>query len=217
MPRKPDTNKKDRYNDPFPSALRELVEENKTTQEVLKTVLNVNNRQSVTGYIDGSTLPTIDKLVALAKHFGVSSDYLLGLSGGVKSPNAEIRAICDYTGLSEESVEYLHKQVGRSSELFTQQVLNDLLSTEIIFGIGFSLAQSLRCYSIGVSNPQNEESIVEHLLPINESEYPEGGVIPINAFDASDFYKERASRLFWQFIEGYVLNHSKNNDQNTEK
>lgn len=102
MPRKPNSSN-DRYNDPFPTRLRELVGERGTKQEELKNVLCVKNRQSVTGYIDGSTVPTIDKVVALAKYYGVNADYLLGLSG-IKSPNPNIQVACDCTGLSEKAV-----------------------------------------------------------------------------------------------------------------
>lgn len=103
MPRKPNTTAK-RYNDPFPTALRRLMAERKTTQDVLAQVLGVKNRQSVTGYINGNTLPNSDKIVALAEFFGVSADYLLGLSD-IKTDNTELIGVCEHTGLSDETEE----------------------------------------------------------------------------------------------------------------
>ncbi len=103
MPRKPDTTKKERYNDPFPTALRKLIEEQGITQEELKEKLGVSTRQSVTGYIDGSTLPTIDKINALADLFNVSTDYLLGRTPE-KTSDVNLQAIYNDLGLSEESV-----------------------------------------------------------------------------------------------------------------
>ncbi len=106
MPRKPDIQKKERYNDPFPSRLRELMRENHITQDQLLDVLELKNRQSVTGYIDGETLPTIDKLSAIADFFGVSSDYMLGRSSN-KTNDMELEAACSYTGLSVNAVNAL--------------------------------------------------------------------------------------------------------------
>lgn len=45
-------------------------------------------------------------IVALAKHYGVSIDFLLGLSPN-PTTNKDLDAICQYTGLSQRSVEYL--------------------------------------------------------------------------------------------------------------
>lgn len=104
MPRKPDVNKKERYNDPFPTALRTLIDEHGTKQEELKEVLDLKNRQSVTGYIDGETLPTIDKVVAVAKHYKVSADWLLGLSP-TRSPDTSLQAAAAVTGLSEKALD----------------------------------------------------------------------------------------------------------------
>lgn len=103
MPRKPNTTKKERYNDPFPTVLRKLIEEKGITQEELKEKLGVSTRQSVTGYIDGSTLPTIDKINALADLFDVSADYLLGRTPE-KTSEVDLKAVYEDIGLSEEAV-----------------------------------------------------------------------------------------------------------------
>ena len=107
MPRKPNIDN-DRYNDPFPTILRQLMDERGTRQEDLISVLGVKNRQSVTGYRDGSTLPTIDKLVSLAKYFDVSTDYLLGRTGA-KTDDPVEQIVFDYTGLSLEAIRRLHQ------------------------------------------------------------------------------------------------------------
>lgn len=46
-------------------------------------------------------------LIALAEHFHVTTDYLLGLSE-TKTNDRDIAAIGDYTGLDEESISNLH-------------------------------------------------------------------------------------------------------------
>lgn len=102
MPRKPNIGG-DHYNDPFPTRLRELMESQGIRQEGLTEVLGVKSRQSVTGYTDGSTVPTSDKIIALAKYFHVSADYLLGLEN---APTTDIdeKAVLRYTGLSQKAL-----------------------------------------------------------------------------------------------------------------
>ncbi len=102
MPRKTDITKKERYFDPFPSMLRDLMKANHTNQTKIAEILNLKSRQSVTGYIDGSTLPTIDKVIALAEYYHVSADFLLGIKD-VQSTTAVLQAACEYTGLTEQA------------------------------------------------------------------------------------------------------------------
>lgn len=48
-----------------------------------------------------------DKIAALAKHYGVSADYLLGLSPN-PTTDKDVDAICNYTGLSDTAIENLN-------------------------------------------------------------------------------------------------------------
>lgn len=57
--------------------------------------------------------------VALARYFNVSADYLLCLTEE-KTNNKDIRGVCDYTGLREETVDYLHS-------LFTDEIERECL------------------------------------------------------------------------------------------
>lgn len=102
MPRKLNTSS-DHFHDPFPSVLRKLKDEHGTTQEQLAAVLGLAARQSVTGYTDGSTSPTPEKIVAVAKYYGVTADYLLGLSDN-PSVDPHIQSACKVTGLSLEAI-----------------------------------------------------------------------------------------------------------------
>lgn len=76
------------------------------TQEQLAKALGVT-RPTVVGWSDGRNLPDIESLERITKLFGVSADYLLGLSDTV-SPDVSLRAAVEYTGLSEAAVEWLH-------------------------------------------------------------------------------------------------------------
>lgn len=49
-----------------------------------------------------------DKIALLAKHYGVSADYLLGLSP-YPTVDKDLEFVCKYTGLNESSVKYLRQ------------------------------------------------------------------------------------------------------------
>jgi transcriptional regulator with XRE-family HTH domain len=72
--------------------------------------------------------PTIDALAKIASYFKVSADYLLGLSQA-QTTNIELKAICEYTGLSEDALESLNfiKHELAGPELFRRSVLLDVL------------------------------------------------------------------------------------------
>jgi transcriptional regulator with XRE-family HTH domain len=52
--------------------------------------------------------PGADTIYRLSKCFGVSSDYLLGLSDA-PTTDADLRAVCEYTGLSQAAIEYIRE------------------------------------------------------------------------------------------------------------
>ena len=91
-----------------------------------RTVHNRNGKQTTdavmkaTG-ISKSTLsdiendsrdPGAETICKLARHYGVSTDYLLGLSN-IKTPETTAQAVIKYTGLSEENVQTLHEMSER--------------------------------------------------------------------------------------------------------
>jgi len=57
--------------------LRELRKENKMSQETLGKLLGVT-KVSVSGYENGTRMPSLDVLQGMIDVFGVSADYLLG-------------------------------------------------------------------------------------------------------------------------------------------
>lgn len=83
------------------------------------------SRASLEYYEKGKRKPDIEVLVRLADYYGVSTDYLLGLSD-VSTTDKDIKFICNYTGLSETSVKILNS----ANDLFKleyMQVINFLI------------------------------------------------------------------------------------------
>lgn len=63
----------------FVSRLNDLLKENKVTKQSLADAINVK-RQAASQFANGANLPSLEKLVAIAEFFGVTTDYLLGIS-----------------------------------------------------------------------------------------------------------------------------------------
>lgn len=122
----------DHYNDPFPSNFRSLIEETtiagrKIRQEDLTDVLGVKSRQSITGYLDGSTSPSPKQLVSLALYFDVSVDFLLGLADREnRSRDKKLKLVSASTGLSNKSAEFLFSLKAESKKKSGQEASNIL-------------------------------------------------------------------------------------------
>ena len=95
--------KKDCYiNSSFAEKLAEIMKEQGTTQKELADNIGVT-RQAISQYTKGITQPTADIIVAIAKFFNVSTDYLLGVSDA-KSTDMDIQGACKFFGVSEETI-----------------------------------------------------------------------------------------------------------------
>ena len=95
--------------------IRELRTKRNITQEELAEVLKTTP-QTVSRYEIGERKTNQDILFSLANYFNVSADYLLGLSS-VSKVDLELKAICDYTGLTEQSVKCLNNRLVKSDEI----------------------------------------------------------------------------------------------------
>lgn len=84
-----------------------LREQNNESQQELADAIGVS-RSLVKAWELGERRIKIDDLVCLSAHYHVSSDYLLGLSAAA-TDRQDVRFVCEYTGLSKETIEKFHK------------------------------------------------------------------------------------------------------------
>ena len=109
-----------------------LIESNKTI--VAFADFLGTSRQSLGYYLNGQRIPDALMIRQICERCNVSADWLLGLSD-VKSPDANIKAICEYTGLSEKAIEYLHEvrteklYAGTGLETEAKTAINTVLDT----------------------------------------------------------------------------------------
>ena len=93
-------------NQTFLERFRNLFNEKGCSQVELANAVG-SYRSTVASWLDGKSVPNAYMLKALADYFSVSADYLL-CSSNVRSSDVNVKAAMEYTGLSEEAVEWLH-------------------------------------------------------------------------------------------------------------
>ena len=120
----------DNTNALFPSQLRELRKEKGISQEILARDLGVS-KSTIGLYETGDTLPDAQTLHDLAVYFGVSADWLLGLSRA-RAADANVRRVCDLTGLSEASLNRLVSAAKRKKTTWAAVINQFLLQPRIL-------------------------------------------------------------------------------------
>ena len=99
----------------------------KDTKEAnrLKDCLGVSI-QAINQYKLGTTFPKTENLIKIADYFGISVDYLLGLTG---TPNRDttIQAVHDVTGLSVGAIIKLHDIYEKNSETLFSEIISALI------------------------------------------------------------------------------------------
>ncbi len=111
----------------FKERFRTLRKERGLTQLDLAEKIGVD-RGTIIAWENGGKDPRgIEMLVNISSALTVSVDYLIGLTD-IQSPSTTIRAICEYTGLSEKSIEYLSLAVSMGANFKSNKTNLDIRS-----------------------------------------------------------------------------------------
>ncbi len=102
----------------FAERFKQLRADKKLSLQKVATDLNVT-AQSLSLYEKGQRTINIDLLKRVAEYFGVSSDYLIGLSD-VSSSNMELTAVCHYTGLNNEAIENIINHTSSPKSIYDE-------------------------------------------------------------------------------------------------
>ena len=119
-----------------------LREEKGETQQELADAIGIT-RQSLSRYELAMRTVNVEVLAALAQHFGVSADYLLGLSD-VKSTEQDVQTTCEVTGLSEEAVIQLQETQRKKKSNQTLHALSEMISDTNFFVVLEQICESAR-------------------------------------------------------------------------
>ncbi len=134
MKTKKSTYNAEKENAVFAKKLRKIAKEKGITQQALADFIGEQTgetitRQSVGQWFIGATCPPLRTVPLIAEFFGVSTDYLL-TETETKSPDVNIQAIREYTRLSEEAAEKLHKIGLRNKITANSDTLSELIENE---------------------------------------------------------------------------------------
>jgi len=158
----------------FATRLCRLMDDTGTTQQQLADRIGIT-RQTISQYMNGDIEPKMRYFTAIADFFNVSADYLLGLSD-VKTTNPDIKAVCELTGLSEESINSLKQPIenklciGIRDYFISNGGLDDIVNLFKMELENVALSTEEYKYKRGIS-PKEQDKDTEHMkrFAINRS------------------------------------------------
>ena len=120
----------------FSERLTQLREDRGLKRQEVADALEIS-RASLEYYEKGQRKPDIEVAARIAKYYGVSTDYLVGVSAAqvTASENETLKTVCDYLGISEASAE----QVSYLTSIGYNTNMDAILSSEIIEILTISL------------------------------------------------------------------------------
>lgn len=104
--------------------LKQLIDSKKNRQEIADAISC--DVSLVTHHYNGKRSVTMDFLKKYAQYFGVSSDYLLGLSD-VPTTDKDLQFVCNYTGLNEDTIRWF-RHSGKYITAFIEYLIRENLS-----------------------------------------------------------------------------------------
>ena len=161
----------------FGERLGDLIANNKTNATALAKEAGLQ-QSAISDYLNKDRAPDCGTIYALARHFHVSADYLLGLEP-IPATDLTTRDIHRKTGLSEENISRLIKAENHTSGLSYADFVNMCLDATYLGRANFyMLAEAMASRMVYEKSKANSSSD----LPLSSDEYIE----MVNAMDAAD-------------------------------
>lgn len=214
------------------SRIQKIREAKGESQTALGEALGGIHREVIKTWEAGTRHIKAPDLIALADHFDCTIDFLVGRSDN-PSRDKNIQEICDYTGLSQWSIEELHECKKDSEREKYIETINALLENgEFFHSMASSVTRAAEAKTIWrmihgsgikVSDPEywNEANRVltvanvatEEYSPFNYAEIPNAQNMPVllpagswflTADDAAEFLVNRATEFFRDIITEHI-------------
>lgn len=183
----------------FGERLGDLISDNKTTANAVAKDTGIT-QSAISNYLNTDRAPDCATIIALSKHFSVSTNYLLGLTD-VKTPVTDIQAVVAQTGLTESNVQTL--QYFSNNAIFTQ-LYNDGIELLSDLDITVSYAAMLSALKVpAYTSPSDLESIAHEWS--EEDALRQKGCVKLTGEEAFYFYCTRVAEDFKKaLIEKYL-------------
>jgi len=191
--------------------IKELREKAGESQEQLAVAIEAPNRETIARWENGSRDLKREYIIALASHFNVSTDYLLGLSD-VQSVNEDIKIACKVTGLSEKAIEHLSDMQYCDFNMPSSYTRVKIIEQIVLSGHFRKLLNTLctACLFAGAENLTNttEYGVSSDGRTVNFNKLSKG--------DLLELYTQKASKEFNMIIDK-ITKEAVNNGNNRPK
>ena len=161
----------------FGERLEDLIKLNKTTATALAKDTGLS-QSAISDYLNKDRAPDCATIYALARHFHVSADYLLGLEP-IPATDLTTRDIHRKTGLSEENISRLLKGDNNTSGLSYADFVNMCLDATYLGRANFYMLAQAKASKMEYENAKAD---ISSDIPFSKDEFIE----KIKAMDAAD-------------------------------
>ncbi|MBE6628977.1 MAG: helix-turn-helix transcriptional regulator [Ruminococcaceae bacterium] len=152
--------------------------------------------------------PGADTIFRIANFFNVSADYLLGISD-IPTQNAELKAVCEYTGLSQKAIEKILevKQEEEINELeSTLRTFSSIIENENFWRIVLQLNSATDYIEFLDTNPTHMMKMAINRLNGQEIISNENRKLLsfINLNGLEPLFKQELAETIWQLFDEVV-------------
>lgn len=199
----------------FGERLGDLIANNKTTATALAKDTGLS-QSAISDYLNKDRAPDCATVYALARHFSVSADYLLGIDP-IPAADHAVRDIHRKTGLSEENITRLMDTEIHTSGLSYADFVNMCLDSTYRSRVNFILLAQAKASQMeyekvkadsGSSIPLSEDECIEQLKAIAAAttQAQELGCKLMSHDDSIKFYAREIANDLERYLLGVFNN-----------
>lgn len=193
----------------FGERLGDLISNSKTTASALAKDADIS-QSAISAYLNTGRAPDCATVCALARHFSVSADYLLGIDP-IPATNLTVREIHRKTGLSEENVNRLMEMESYNTGLSYSDFANMCLDAAYLGRVNFMMLTLAKASKMKYEQmkpdrisaiPFSAEEYIEQIDALNvaEKQAQELGCILLSHDDSIRFYAREIAHDLEQYL-----------------